>query len=475
MAVASPDVIVVGGGLAGSAAAIRAAELGLKPLVLEQGSEAAYLCNSRITMGVFQVALHDMLGGAESLRKAIDDATRNYVDGKLRDRYAAEAGPALRWLLGHGIRTINAGAATRSLATLAPPVPRQPGLHWTGRAGDVMLRQLSAKTEALGGTIQRGMRARELIMQDGRCAGVVAESIEGMQRIDARAVVLADGGFQANLELVKRFISAHPERLLQRNAKTGRGDGLLMAEAAGAVLSEMDRFYGHVQARDAMDDPELWPYPTIDFPIAAGIAVDKHGHRFTDEGLAGVSIANAMARLDDPLGAVAIFDQPIWELSGKTYVMSANPFLETTEATFYRANTLDELAAKVGLPPAALSATVAQYNNAIASGTTAQLVPTRSADTGHIWGSKALPIRTAPFFAVPLCAGITYTMGGVVIDDHARAQHKSGRAIAGLYAAGGTIGGLEGGPVTGYTGGLAKALTWGKLAGESVVDDLQGS
>ncbi len=73
----------------------------------------------------------------------------------------------------------------------------------------------------------------------------------------------------------------------------------------------------------------LWPYPTIDFPISAGIAVDKQGRRFTDEGLAGVSIANAMARLDDPLGAVAIFDQAIWEASGKTYVMSANPFLET--------------------------------------------------------------------------------------------------------------------------------------------------
>ena len=471
----SGDVIIVGGGLAGHSAAIRAAELGLKPLVLEAGAEAAYLCNSRITMGVFQVALHDMLGGADSLAKAIDEATRGYVEAKLRDRYAAEAGPALRWLLGHGIRTINAGAATRSLATLAPPVPRQPGLHWAGRAGDVMLRQLSGKLEALGGILRRGMRARELMMQDGRCVGIVAETIEGTQRIAARGVVLADGGFQANLDLVKRFISAHPERLLQRNAKTGRGDGLLMAEAVGAALSEMDRFYGHVQARDAMDDPELWPYPTIDFPVAAGIAIDKQGKRFTDEGLAGVSVANAMARLDDPLGAVAIFDQPIWEASGKTYVMSANPFLETTEATFYRAQTLDELAAKVGLPAAALSDTVAIYNSAAADGTTAQLVPARSADTGHIWGSKAQPIRTAPFFAVPLCAGLTYTMGGVAIDADARVQHRNGGAIAGLYAAGGTIGGLEGGPVTGYTGGLAKALTFGKIAGETAARDIKGS
>jgi fumarate reductase flavoprotein subunit len=469
----SADVIIVGGGLAGHCAAIRAAELGLKPVVLEAGAEAAYLCNSRITMGVFQVALHDMLGGPDSLRAAIDDATGGYVAAKLRDRYASEAGPALKWLLSHGVRTINAGAATRSLATLAPPVPRQPGLHWTGRAGDVMLRQLAGKLEALGGRLHRGVRARELIMRDGRCAGVVAESVDGKHRIEARAVVIADGGFQANLELVKRFISSHPERLLQRNAKTARGDGLLMAEAAGAALSEMDRFYGHVQARDAMDDPELWPYPTIDFPISAGIAVDKHGKRFTNEGLAGVSVANAMARLDDPLGAVAIFDQAIWEASGKTYVMSANPFIETTEATFYRAPTLGDLAAKAGLPVAALNETVASYNNAVANNTLAQLVPARSADTGHVWGSKAQPIHTAPFFAVPLCAGLTYTMGGVAIDPDARVQHKNGGTIAGLYAAGATIGGLEGGPVTGYTGGLAKALTFGKIAGETAARDIK--
>jgi fumarate reductase flavoprotein subunit len=224
-----------------------------------------------------------------------------------------------------------------------------------------------------------------------------------------------------------------------------------------------------------MDDPELCPYPTIDFPISAGIAVDKHAKRFTDEGLAGVSIANAMARLDDPLGCVAIFDQPIWEASGKTYVMSANPFLETTEATFYRAKTLDELAAKAGLPVAALNETVAAYNNAVANNALAQLVPVRSADTGHIWGSKAQSIRTAPFFAVPLCAGLTYTMGGVAIDADARVQAKNGGAIAGLYAAGGTIGGLEGGPVTGYTGGLAKALTFGKLAGETAARDIKGN
>lgn len=468
MAAQSADVVIVGAGLAGFAAGIRCAEQGLRPLILEQGGEENYLCNSRITMGVFQVALHDMLGGADSLRVAIDEATRGYVTAPLRDKYAVEAGPALRWLVGQGIRTINAGAATRSLATLAPPVPRQPGLHWQGRAGDVMLRQLSGKLASFGGKLMRGMRARDLIMDDGRCVGVTATSGTESYRFAARAVVLADGGFQANQELIRRFISERPERLLQRNAKTGRGDGLLMAEAVGAKLTDMDRFYGHVQARDAMDDPELWPYPTIDFPIAAGIAVDARGRRFTDEGLAGVSIANAIARLDDPLGAVAIFDEAIWQASSKTYVMSVNPFLIETCATFFRADTVAEAATQAGVPGDAVAATVAQYNQAVAARTLDGLDPPRSDDIGHVWGSKALPIVKPPFYAVPLCTGITNTMGGLAIDPEARVQHVSGRPIDGLYAAGGTIGGLEGGPYAGYTGGLAKALTWGKIAGESI-------
>jgi succinate dehydrogenase/fumarate reductase flavoprotein subunit len=472
MAPDAADVVILGGGLAGLAAAIRCAEQGLRPLVLEQGADEKYLCNSRITMGVFQVALHDMLGGTESLSAALDEATQFYVAASLRDAYAAEAGPALRWLLGLGIRTINAGAATRSLATLAPPVPRRPGLDWNGRAGDVMLRTLAAKLEALGGQIERGWRGRELIIADRRCVGIVATRGAETRRLAARAVVLADGGFQANDDLLRRFISKRPERLLQRNAKTGRGDALLMAEAVGARLTDMDCFYGHVQARDAMRNPKLWPYPTIDFPIAAGIAVDASGRRFTDEGLAGVAVANAIARLDDPLGAVAIFDEAIWQASGKTYVMSANPFLIDTGATFHRADSVAALASPAGLPADALIETVTRYNDAGERGALNLLDPPRSDDIGHIWGSKALPIRQPPFYAVPLCAGITYTMGGLAINAQARVQHRDGDAIAGLYAAGGTIGGLEGGRRVGYSGGLAKALTFGKIAAESIARDL---
>jgi fumarate reductase flavoprotein subunit len=459
------DVIVVGGGLAGLSAAISAAAEGARVSVLEQGAEPRYPCNSRITMGVFQIALNDMESGAAALVGAIKQATRGHVDAALAESFAGEASASIRWLQAQSIRLIRGGAAAANLGVLSPPVPRRPGLHWEGRAGDVMLRQLTTNLERLGGIVHRGAHVRELLMEGAHCVGVIATQGDEMQRWRGDAVIIADGGFQANPDLVRQHISKSPEKLLRRNAGTGRGEGLLMAQAVGAGVTELQYFYGHVQSRDAMQKPALWPYPTMDFPIGAGVAVDERAERFTDEGLAGVAIANAIARLDNPLGATAIFDQAIWEASGKTYVMSANPFLIEAGGTLFRSDTIAGLAEHAGLPNAALERTVADYNRAVETNDFSDLKPPRSIDHPHPWGSRPMPIRQPPFFAVPLCAGITYTMGGLTIDAQARVLHTDGHPITSLFAAGGSIGGLEGGPYVGYTGGLAKALVFGRIAG----------
>src|SRR6185312_12599424 len=98
----------------------------------------------------------------------------------------------------------------------------------------------------------------------------------------------------------------------------------------------------------------------------------------------------------------------------------------------------------------------ADYNGAIRGGALAALSPPRSTKSRN-----PRPIETAPFIAIPICAGITNTMGGIAIDGHGRVRRPDGSIIAGLYAAGGCTGGLEGGGALGYVGGLIKACVFG--------------
>ena len=101
------------------------------------------------------------------------------------------------------------------------------------------------------------------------------------------------------------------------------------------------------------------------------------------------------------------------------------------------------------------------YNAAVRNGRLAELAPPRSAKSG-----APRPIETPPFYAIPICAGITNTFGGIAIDGHGRVRRPDGSVIEGLYAAGGCTGGLEGGGALGYVGGLIKACVFGLRAGE---------
>ena len=286
----------------------------------------------------------------------------------------------------------------------------------------------------------------------------------------SRATVIADGGFPGDSELFRRHIGPAPERVLQRHAGSARGDGLRMAEAAGAALTRLDRFYGHLMSRDAMNNTGLWPYPQIDAVATAAIAVDGGGRRLLDEGQGGISITNDLARQSDPLCATVICDAAIWESAGRTAQIPPNPQLEKAGGTLHRAGTIDALARTAGLDPVALGGTVAAYNEAVRSGNGATLAPPRSAKSG-----TPRPIETAPFFAIPICPGITNTMGGIAIDGHGRVRRRDGSMIGGLYAAGGCTGGLEGGGALGYVGGLIKACVFGLRAAEAAARQIRSS
>ncbi len=451
------DLIAIGGGLAGLVAALRGAELGLRTAVLEAGEGPGYLCSSRYAAGVFHVSYHDVKLAKADLVAAINQATGGEAVPALVEAVAADCGRAVEWLRGQGAEFTRGSAISWHGWVLAPPRAAIAGPDWRGRGPDRLVDWLAEQ----GGRLFFGTRAEELQMKAGNCIGVSARQSDLLVSFRAGAIVIADGGFPANPELFRQHIGPRPERVLQRNAGTAVGDGLRMALDAGAATTRLDRFYGHLLSRDAMTNENLAPYPQIDAVAAAGIVVGPDGCRLVDEGEGGIAITNRLARLADPLCATVVCDAAIWDKAGRAAQVPPNPQLERAGGTLHRADTIEALAETAGVSPAGLADTVAGYNAAIAAGAVGSVAPVRSTKSG-----LPTPIAAPPFFAIPICAAITNTMGGIAIDGDGRVLASNGSPITGLYAAGGATGGLEGGGALGYVGGLIKASVFGLRAAE---------
>lgn len=446
------DAVIVGAGIAGLVAAVRLAEQGLRVGVLEKGEHEKYPCNTRMTGGAFHVAFRDVNDPENVLLDAMETRSRGFSRPELLQAMARDISGAVQWLKTQGVRFIKVGHEIHRQHTLAPPILLQGRNYWEGRGGDVLLRTLGGALKELGGTLLLGARAVRLLMQDGKCVGLEMEHQGARVPVQAGAVVICDGGFQANHELMREFITAAPERVKQRGAATGNGDGLQMARKVGAQLVGTDRFYGHLLAQDAMRNDDLSPFPIMDFVCTAGVVVDASARRFVDEGRGGVYMTNRIAGLADPLAAMVVFDAAIWDGPGREFISPANPLLVTRGGTLHTAPDLAALAGQLGLPAPALAETVARYNAAVDAGATGRLDPPRTTAT-----YRAHAIRTAPFHAIRLCAGVTYTMGGIAIDGRSRVLNAVSQPIAGLYAAGCATGGLEGGEFVAYIGGLTKS------------------
>ena len=461
------DLAAIGGGFAGMTAALRAAELGLEAAVIERGEDDLYMCNSRVCTGVLHTALANSDDPPDIVYERVMNGTRGTARSDLARTFAENGARTAAWMEARGATLETVPRRNYGLPSLAPTRRMGAGLDWEDNGPDLFLRGLATQLEAAGGTVLRGTEAKALVMQDGLCRGVEVRNANGGSTIEAGAVVIADGGFQADRARLARHITGSPERIRQRNTETGRGDGLRMAEEAGAALVGLDKFYGHVLSRDVMTNPDLWPYPQVDVICASGIAVGADARRFTDEGRGGIYITNEIARLDDPLSATAIFDATVWEQARMADLVPPNPLLVKAGGTLYEAGSIEELAGHAGLDGDALADTVAEFNAAAKGGGTASLKPARTADV-----YPPVPIETPPFHAIPLAAGITVTMGGIAVDGAARVLRPDDTAIAGLYAAGSTVGGVEGGPDAAYIGGLIKAFLLGLVAAETAAREI---
>jgi fumarate reductase flavoprotein subunit len=444
------DVIVIGAGIAGLVAANRAAQLGKRVIVLEKSKEERYLCNSRYTYGTFHINFTDVGADEDVLYAKIEACTEGLARKDLARAIAKDGRRLMQWLKSEGIDLVDLGGYQTNV--LAPPWRKGFGLTWRGYAGDVALARLEENLRQRQGRILRGRRARALKFASGGIE-VETDAAEDATTFNSSSVVIADGGFQANMDLVRAHISPAPEKLLARNGGTATGDGLRMAQALGAASIGLGTFYGHLHSRDAMNSVRLWPRPYADEIAAASIVIDAGGRRFADEGFGGIYLSNVVARLPDPLGASIVFDQAIWDGSpGRGHAQPPNPLLPEAGGTLHRAGTIAELAGLIGIAPRQLEELVNEYNAAVDACTLHRLSPSRRSDRYKPW-----PIRIAPFFAIPICAAITNTMGGIVVDGNGAVLDENDTPLPGLFAAGSTVGGLDGGPNAGYVGGLIKA------------------
>jgi fumarate reductase flavoprotein subunit len=453
------DVLVVGAGLAGFTAAVRASEQGAKVLLIDKSSGELGDGNVLMASGSLRAGGKSPRTNPRELYDFVMSESVGYPD--LVKSWSETCGRGVDWLIASGVK-VDESAPGRVWLDQSGEVSLAP--VYKKEVGTRALAQLKERFIRLGGRYVNGIAARQLIAEDGRARGIVGKRSNEEMECRARATILATGGFSANKELVKKYIGPHADQCKLRGSKQDTGDGLQMALAVGAKAVNLKYFYGHLISRKALVDDRFWPYPRLDTFVDDGILVDRDGNRFVDEGRGDVAVANELARCDDVMGAVLIFDCESWQaakddtFSNLVKTPAPNPWLMDNDGEIFQDETIEGLAKVLGIDDVRLSATLTDYNRAV------ELRAGHSLRIPRTGKPKRLH---APYYGLRVVPGITFTMGGILVNGRGEALSQSEKPIAGLYAAGDAIGGLMGGYRGGYTGGLMQAVATGILAGEN--------
>lgn len=467
------DVLVIGSGIAGMSAALRAQQLGAEVQILEKAWVPGGLGNSRQSGAGYGTAGEPHSAAPEELYASIMELTDGHARPDVAKSWSENVHRAYQWQIDQGAVYSSSDEGANGMIgspgsnRLEPFQAQVPGRPWFGAGPDRFLGQLTRSFKAAGGVFWTGARARKLIVEEGRVCGVVVATSDGLQEVRAKAVVMADGGFQGDSELMAKYITTD---YLIDGSPLDTGDCLRMSMAVGAKIVNMEWFYGHCRHGDAVTNSRLTPHPAPGAVIEAGIVVDGTGRRFIDESVGTSRVSVGIAHSATPADCWVIMDDTIWNgpakerPAGGGAVLPVNPTVTDEGGTLLDSTSIDGLAAAIPAAMGGLQQTVEQYNAALKDGQGATLAVPRT--------GGAAPLVTPPFWAMPLVAGVYFTMGGPLVNGRAQVLNEDEQVIEGLYAAGGTMGGLMGGPKAGYAGGWAEASTFGLIAAESATADL---
>ena len=487
MAKQRTDVVIVGAGNAALCAALAAAEAGADVVVLEAAGKAERGGNSAYTAGAMRVTYDGVgdvrklipdLGTAEiestdfgsySFDDYFDDlarVTQYRADPDLAEILIRRSFPTLEWMRGKGVR-------------FQPSYGRQAFKvdgrfkFWGGLAvetwggGPGLVEALFDGAAKAGVRVIYQARARELTMESGRVTGVRA-TLRGGETFEvaAGAVVLASGGFEANGEMRARYLGPGWDLAKVRGSRHNMGDGIRMGLEAGAepygnwsgchaVGWDMNApAYGDLSVGDGF---QKHSYPF-------GIMINARGERFLDEGadFRNYTYAKYGREILAQPGQFAwqIFDAKVTHLLRDEY--------RIREITCVQADSIANLAAKLeGVDAARLERTIAEFNQAVRNQVPFDPNVKDGRGTEGLAVAKsnwANPLDTPPYEAYGVTCGITFTFGGLHIDDAGRVLDTAQDPIPGLYAAGELVGGLFYFNYPGGTG-LTSGAVFGRIAG----------
>ena len=446
------DVIVIGAGAAGLAAAIAVTEAGASALVMEADTRSGG--SSRLSGGHFyaagtsvqrEVGIND---DADAMFEHYMTLNQWLVEASVVRRYCDLSASAFEWLREMGVKFPSAGLYRSGVGS----VPRG---HQPQGAGAAVIEVLEGRASALRIEQVFNCRASGLLKDDrGAICGV--RTPEG--DVTAPTVIIACGGFGANADMLRRHYpaaAAAGDWSWYIGSPKAQGDALTLGQAIGAAIDGHNR--GLLLAS---------PGFSRDLEVALPswlMLVNQHGRRFSDETVSYTVLAGLMQYQGGKV--YALFDERARSAAARTPQFNAywvNEVLarKAADGTILQADTLAALAEKAGLPSATLIGSIERYNHDCDQG--------RDAAFFKKSNSPLPPLRAPPFYAVEMRpAIICWTGCGLRVDADLRVMDQNERPIAGLYAAGESVGSLHGDRYIGGGGSFGPCITFGQLAGNN--------
>lgn len=441
------DVVVIGGGGAGFAAAVSAKEAGANVILVEKLASVGG--NTLISGGEYAAPANDIQkeegieDSKEIFEKDVEEAGGNpelikvLADKATEDAYWLRDDIGVKWL--DSLMFFGGHSVKRSLI---------PAAH----TGNELIKNYLKKAEELGIEVLTETDVKEILSKDGKVCGIKAETKDGELVVNAKSVVVASGGFGANADMCYENDKEIDEHVLSTNSPGATGDGILMAEKLGADTVDMDKI-------------QLYPVCDVETGkllycgdtrlVGGALLVNKEGKRFVEELGTRREISMAIKAQTDYVGYV-LWDETSNE---KTGTMKSNP--EEAKSLFDRglmvkADTLEELADHFGIDKDALLETVKTFNENSA----------KNEDPEFNLRMLGWQVKDAPFYMMKAAPAVHHTMGGLKINTDAQVLNKDGEWIDGLYAAGEVTGGIHGSNRLGSVA-MADITVFGRIAGEN--------